>query len=107
MSDHSAYLHFAVQVARKAGTVIREGAHRTIEVQSKGLRNLLTDVDLAAERTIVEAIRARYPEHDIVTEETPPGERSSPYCWIIDPLDGTANYSRRYPCFSTSIALTH
>lgn len=107
MNDSSAYLHFAVQVARKAGAVIREGAHRTIEVQSKGLRNLLTDVDLAAERMIVEAIHARYPDHDIVTEETPPGERSSPYCWIIDPLDGTANYSRRYPCFSTSIALTY
>ena len=107
MNDHDAHLHFAVQVAREAGSVIREGAHRTIEVHSKGLRDLLTDVDLAAERTIVEAIHARYPEHDIVTEETPPGKRTSPYCWIIDPLDGTGNFSRRYPCFSTSIALTH
>ena len=106
MNDRDAYLQFAIQVAREAGKVIREGAHRTIEVHSKGLRDLLTDVDLAAERTIVEAIRAQYPEHDIVTEETPPGERSSPYCWIIDPLDGTGNFSRHYPCFSTSIALT-
>jgi myo-inositol-1(or 4)-monophosphatase len=106
VNDRDQYLDCAIQVAREAGTVIREGAHRTIEVRSKGLRDLLTDVDLAAERTIVATIRARYPEHDIVTEETPPGERSSPFCWIIDPLDGTGNFSRRYPCFSTSIALT-
>jgi myo-inositol-1(or 4)-monophosphatase len=103
--ESETYLHFAIDTARAAGQVIYEGAHRPIEVTSKGLRNLLTDVDLAAERTIVEAIRMRYPEHDILTEETPPEARSSRYQWVIDPLDGTGNFSRRVPCFCTSIAL--
>ena len=106
MSGLAAYCDFAVETARAAGAVIRAGAARAIEVHSKGLRNLLTDVDLAAERTIVEAIRARYPAHDVLTEETPPGPRSSRYQWVVDPLDGTGNFARGYPCYSTSIALT-
>jgi myo-inositol-1(or 4)-monophosphatase len=107
VTPYDAYLRFATQVARDAGQIIRRGAQRPIEVYSKGLRDLLTDVDLAAERTIVEAIRGRYPDHDVLTEETPPGERTSPYCWVIDPLDGTGNFTKGYPCFSTAIALTH
>jgi len=106
VADYDAFLQFAIQVARDAGQVIREGAQRAIDVRSKGLRNLLTNVDLEAEQTIVREIRSQYPDHDVLTEETPPGARTVPYCWIIDPLDGTGNFTRRYPCFSTSIALT-
>ena len=72
MTEYQAFLQFATGVARAAGAVIREGAQCPIDVQSKGLRDLLTNVDLAAERTIVEAIREQYPDHDILTEETPP-----------------------------------
>lgn len=100
------FLRFAVQVARDAGRVIREGAQRPIDVQSKGLRDVLTEVDLRAEQAIVGAIRASYPDHDVLTEETPAGKRRSTYQWVIDPLDGTGNFARHYPCFSTSIALT-
>jgi myo-inositol-1(or 4)-monophosphatase len=106
VTEYEQYRQFAQEVARSAGEVIREGAQRPIDVQSKGLRNLLTNIDLAAERTIVEAIHERYPDHDILTEETPPDQRGSRYRWVIDPLDGTGNFSRRYPCFSTSVALT-
>jgi myo-inositol-1(or 4)-monophosphatase len=104
--DLGSYLDFAVRTARTAGQVIRQGAGQQIQVYSKGLRNLLTDVDLAAERAIVEAVAAQYPAHDVLTEETPPEERQSTFQWIVDPLDGTGNFSRGYPCFSTSIALT-
>jgi myo-inositol-1(or 4)-monophosphatase len=97
---------FAVEVARTAGAVIRERVGRAVDVHSKGLRDVLTEVDLAAERTIVEALRDQYPEHDILTEETRAGARRSRYQWVIDPLDGTGNFVRGYPCFSTSVALT-
>jgi myo-inositol-1(or 4)-monophosphatase len=106
VTDFHEYLDFAAQVAREAGRVIREGAQRPVDVYSKGLRDLLTDVDLAAERTIVDAIHAEYPDHDVLTEESAPDVRASRYQWVIDPLDGTGNFSRGYPCFSTSIALT-
>lgn len=105
MVEYDLFLEFAVHTARAAGEVIRAGALGSFEVHSKGLRDLLTDVDLAAERTIVDAIHGRFPDHDILTEETPPDQRSSRWQWVIDPLDGTGNFSRRYPCFSTSVAL--
>ena len=105
MADNETFFAFAIETARRAGAVIRAGAQRPIDVRSKGLRDLLTDVDLAAERTIVEAIGRRYPDHDVLTEETPPEQRTSRYQWIIDPLDGTTNYIHGVSPFSISIAL--
>jgi myo-inositol-1(or 4)-monophosphatase len=106
LANHTRFLPVALSAADAAGRVIREGAWRPTGVRSKGLRDLLTDVDLAAERAILGIIRSRHPDHDVLTEESPPGERTSPYRWVIDPLDGTANFAHRYPCFCTSIALT-
>jgi myo-inositol-1(or 4)-monophosphatase len=104
--DYAQFLSAALSAAHAAADVIREGTRRAVDVRSKGLRDILTDVDLAAERAILDVIRSRHPDHDVLTEESPPGERTSPYRWVIDPLDGTANYAHRYPCFCTSIALT-
>lgn len=105
MPDYREFLQFTIDTARAAGRVIGEGAQGEFNPRPKGARDFLTDVDLAAERTIVKAIRRRYPDHDILTEETPPGARRSRYQWIIDPLDGTGNFVHRFPYFSTSIAL--
>jgi myo-inositol-1(or 4)-monophosphatase len=105
LTQWSECLDFAVDVARAAGQAIREGYGGQIGVYSKGLRNLLTDVDLAAEQIILDAIHATYPEHDVLSEESPPEQRRSAYQWIVDPLDGTGNFTHGYPCFSTSIAL--
>ena len=80
---------FAIELAQAAGSVIREAAGQAVDVYSKGLRDTLTSVDLAAERVIVEAIRDRYPEHDILTEETPASERRSRY------RDGLLHYRER------------
>ena len=52
----------------------------------------MTNVDLAAERSIVDIIRARYPDHYILSEEMGEAKTSSEYLWVIDPLDGTANF---------------
>lgn len=98
-------LETAVEAARKAGEILvqRLDAHRDIAV--KGLRDLVTDADLAAEEAILELITRRFPQHSIYSEESPFREGSSPCIWLIDPLDGTTNYSHRFPCFATSIAL--
>ncbi|MBN1579982.1 MAG: inositol monophosphatase [Anaerolineae bacterium] len=107
MTNTDLFLQLAIETARAAGQVIRRGAMvGEFHTRQKGVRNVLTDVDLVAERTIVQAIQHAYPDHDILTEETPAGGRRSRYQWVIDPLDGTSNFVHRYPCFSTSIALT-
>lgn len=99
------YLDVAVEAAQAAGNVIRASQARPVAVQSKGLRNYVTDVDLEAERAILDVLGRHCPDHDVLTEESPPGARASRYRWVIDPIDGTLNFSRGYPCFSTSVAL--
>lgn len=106
MSIEETFLDVALEAAMAAGQVIRQGAQRPIDVKSKGLRDYVTDVDLEAERVILAVLGRRCPGHDVLTEESPPDARSSRYRWVIDPLDGTGNFSRRYPSFSTSVALT-
>jgi len=100
-------LETAIEAARQVGQILLEEFGRSQEIRSKGLRDIVTEADLAAQAKAIEIIRSRYPDHDIWAEEagqTPDG--ASDYCWIVDPLDGTTNYSRGFPCFSVSIALS-
>ncbi|MBC8249443.1 MAG: inositol monophosphatase [Anaerolineales bacterium] len=101
-------LETAIEATRQVGQILLEEFGRSQEISFKGLRDIVTEADLAAQAKAVEVIRSRYPDHDIWAEEvgqTPDG--ASDYCWIVDPLDGTTNYSRGFPCFSVSIALSH
>ena len=102
----------ARQAAASAGEILREGLTRKIEVGFKGRINLVTEIDLASERTIIGILSEAFPEHGFLAEESgsrsgtsslSPAPRSSGR-WIIDPLDGTTNYAHRYPAFCISIA---
>jgi myo-inositol-1(or 4)-monophosphatase len=100
-------LGIALTAARQAGDLLRRQWPRTREVRYKGLRDIVTDADYAAQAVILEQLRAAYPEHAILSEE---GQHdidlfSSRPTWIVDPLDGTTNYARRYPTFSVCVAL--
>lgn len=101
-------LETAIEAARQVGRVLLEQFGTPQEIKSKGLRDIVTEADLTAQAKAVEVIRSRYPDHDILGEESGqmPGGASD-YCWIVDPLDGTTNYSRGYPHFSVSIALSY
>jgi myo-inositol-1(or 4)-monophosphatase len=102
-------LNFAVNIARDAGLILTERMGRkSLQVTNKGVIDLVTEADLAAERFIIERIQTHYPRHSILAEEsgaTVSVEHSSEFKWIIDPLDGTTNYAHGYPCFCVSIAL--
>ncbi len=101
-------LETAIEAARQVGQVLLEELGRSHEIKSKRLRDIVTEADLMAQDKAIEILRTRYPDHDVWAEEagqTPGG--ASDYCWIVDPLDGTTNYSRGYPCFSVSIALSY
>ncbi|MFQ5813903.1 MAG: inositol monophosphatase family protein [Anaerolineae bacterium] len=100
-------LETAIEAARQVGQMLLEEFGRSHEIRNKGLRDIVTGADLVAQAKAIEIIRSRYPDHDIWAEEaeqTP--DDASDYCWIVDPLDGTTNYSRGFPCFSVSIALS-
>jgi myo-inositol-1(or 4)-monophosphatase len=100
-------LDFAISVAKAAGQLLRDRLGTKIEVAHKGVINIVTDVDMASERLIREAIATHYPRHQVLAEEGGLTEGASDYRWIIDPLDGTINYAHGYPVFCVSIALEY
>ena len=101
-------VNIAIRAARSAGSVLlRYYEHTdTLNVTAKGRNEFVSEVDRSAERTIIDVLRSKYPDHGILAEESgnQPGDE---YQWIIDPLDGTTNYLHGFPQFSISIALRH
>lgn len=71
----------------------------------KNLGDFATEADYAAEKIIIQAIQKKYPDHNILAEEAGETNNNSKYTWIIDPLDGTRNFSLGIPMFAVSIAL--
>ncbi len=109
----SRFFSVAKEAAVEAGKVLKEHLDTDFKVYKKGIVNLVTEVDLKAEEAILERIQGSFPDHRILSEEKGAIEGVSGegvsgdagYCWVIDPLDGTTNYSHRYPIFCVSIAL--
>ncbi|MDB5099293.1 MAG: Inositol-phosphate phosphatase [Cyanobacteria bacterium RYN_339] len=71
----------------------------------KGAIDLVTEMDVAAEKLILAAIAASYPDHAVLAEESGAHEGSSGYKWVVDPLDGTTNYAHGLPIYCVSIGL--
>jgi myo-inositol-1(or 4)-monophosphatase len=87
----------------EAGKVLAAaGLHERRVVHKKAALSLVTATDKAAEKKILSVIRKSFPDHSFLTEESPP-MGLSPYRWIIDPLDGTTNFSHAYPVACVSI----
>ncbi len=100
------YVAVATEAAVRAGAIQLEHYGQDVKIEKKGEIDLVTEVDHACEAAILEVIRERFPEHDIVTEEADIARTGSRYVWIVDPLDGTTNFAHSYPMFCASIALT-
>ena len=71
----------------------------------EGINNLVTEADHAAEKAIINIIQNAYPDHFILSEETGEIKTNSEYKWIIDPIDGTVNFSNGIPICCVSIAV--
>ena len=100
-------LQLAIDAARAAGEVLLQYYGRPHTVHTKGLRDISTEADIAAEQTVMSVIRAGCPEARFVAEESYQDRQDSSDApiWYIDPLDGTTNYARGLPEFSVSIAM--
>jgi myo-inositol-1(or 4)-monophosphatase len=99
---------FASGLALEAGKILKAGFNRRMIVTYKGRIDPVTEVDLKSERFIVNRIKKRFPSHDIVTEEnTARRTQGAKFRWIIDPLDGTVNFSHGFPIYCVSIAVEH
>lgn len=98
-------IDIALNAAKAGGAVLRRKFGTRLHIEEKSAKDLVTEADREAEAAIVEVIRARYPEHNILAEEGDYPQSTSPYRWIIDPLDGTTNFAHAFPWFAVSIAL--
>jgi len=99
---------FLKEIITEAGRISLEYKARLSEVtvNRKSHKDLVTQADVAVETYLVARIRARYPDHAILAEETG-AHASGDYRWVIDPIDGTNSFVHDYPFYSVSIALEH
>jgi myo-inositol-1(or 4)-monophosphatase len=78
----------------------------TFTISSKeGINNLVTEADHAAEKAIIEVIKKNFPDHSILSEECGEIYNGNEYKWIIDPIDGTVNFSNGIPLCCVSVAV--
>jgi myo-inositol-1(or 4)-monophosphatase len=75
--------------------------------EKEGINNLVTEVDHASEKVILDVIKKNFPDHQILSEEIGALVQDSQYKWIIDPIDGTVNFAHRIPICAISIGLEH
>jgi len=97
---------FAEALVREAGAVILSRFRDGVAVEYKGWRNVVTATDYEVDRLMTERLAREFPDCGLLSEESPPvagGEGG--YRWVIDPLDGTKNFSQRLPTFAVNLAL--
>jgi myo-inositol-1(or 4)-monophosphatase len=95
-------------IIREAGTIALEHFNRRTPGQFtlKGRQDYLTEADTLVEQHIKTAILSRFPEDGLLGEEHG-GSVDTATLWVVDPIDGTANFARGIPHFCTSIAFVH
>lgn len=103
--DLTSLLAVAQRAAVEAGQLARQMLDEPREISNKGRRDIVTDADVAAQELITGMVQSAFPDHGFMPEEADsdlPAE--GPVLWVIDPIDGTTNYSRHFPVFAVSIA---
>jgi myo-inositol-1(or 4)-monophosphatase len=100
-------LIIATKAARKAGAIINRASQdvNSLTVQSKTFNDFVSEVDRAAEQTIIDILKDAYPDHGFLGEESGESNQEAENIWIIDPLDGTTNFLHGFPQYCVSIAL--
>ncbi len=96
-------LSFACETAEKAGEILNDH-YKNVKINYKGEKTIVTEADLLSEQYIKREIHKKYPNHEILAEESGHNGICPEKRWLIDPLDGTTNYAHGIPMFSVSIA---
>ena len=96
---------FVRDLARRTGELQLSRYQEPGEIKEKAPKDLVTEVDLLCEEFLISEINERYPEDSILSEER--GGEISPTgrTWLLDPVDGTANFARANPLFCCCISV--
>jgi myo-inositol-1(or 4)-monophosphatase len=105
--DRNEMMNLAINTAHETGEILLKnlGSLQKKSIVMKGVRDMVTDIDLEAQDFISARILSHFPHHVIIGEEHAEHDKSGDFRWFIDPLDGTVNYVHSYPMFAVSIAL--
>lgn len=103
--DGRSALDVALEATATAGEIIRGGWDSDRQITFKGRADIVTDIDVAAEKAVLEILTGAFPHFGVLAEESQPVAGNSRYRWVVDPLDGTRNYAQRIPHFCTIVAL--
>jgi myo-inositol-1(or 4)-monophosphatase len=96
----------AIAAAYDGGKILQEYFGKLTQINKKGRIDLVTQADLDSEKTIIDAIKKRFPDHGFIAEESGCFSETSEGQWIIDPLDGTTNYAHGIAICAVSIAFS-
>src|SRR5262245_14373750 len=106
------FLDAATEAARR-GAAVLESWRARFSVKEKARADLVTDADTASQKTVKDYLLGRFPDHLFLGEEDSVGKSAeqtrpvadAPPVWVVDPLDGTANYVHDVPAYCVSIGL--
>lgn len=101
------YKNFAIELAYKAGVIMRENFTLSMKKEWKHDHTPVTATDLEINELVLNKIKESFPEHDILSEEGNEIHSGSEYVWICDPVDGTHNFSHGIPTSTFVLALTY
>lgn len=106
MADNSDRLAFAIDLAQRAGSSALASFRKleTLTIEKKGHQDLVSEADRDTETFIRSEIAKAYPDDAIVGEEHAPTPGTSGWTWVIDPIDGTANFVSGIPQWCVIIA---
>ncbi len=108
-SELKKYLNAALDISQAGGNILKQYWGKISDICQKDHKSdLVTEADKASEEVLIAAIHSQFPSHGILAEES--GlikNRDNEFLWVIDPLDGTTNYTHQYPFVCVSVGLLH
>jgi len=107
MENFEVYLNVAIEASKKGAEWIKKGFDSPKTIELKGYADPVTEFDRGSEDAIVKHLTNVFPEHSIIAEEGHNQDQKSDFRWIIDPLDGTVNFTHRIPFVAVSIGLEY
>lgn len=99
------FLSAGLDAVQAGQQVILKYFNTDLKIEHKADESLVTRADKEAEEKIKQVINHHFPDHGFLGEESGSSAKASKYTWVIDPIDGTKNYVRGLPFFSTLLAL--
>lgn len=97
---------FLMNITREAGELVLEKFGKTgVEYTKKTDLDVVTKADLASEQYLLQKINEEYPSHRVLSEESGLSNEEHEYTWVVDPVDGTANFANHTPVFAVMVGV--